>query len=175
VLSSIYNRRIRKILLSLYRIYSTTECVKGSIMFIEIPKDGYWLNEAAIKKAEEMYDAKYMGYWCTKRLDGKSWNESPVDVFYQPNPDVEKGHKNYFGLFVQNGSLYITDATSAFSVPIVGSVCEDGEVIVSRYRHDYVEKKGAMIDGGRDYTRTNMCKTVKVIVDSGEFIIEETK
>ena len=141
-------------------------------MFIETPKDGYWLKEASIKKVEDLRNAKYMGYWCTKRTDGKSWNESPVDVFYQPNPDTEKGHRNYFGLYVQGGSLYITDATSAFSEPIVGSICEDGEVIVSRYRHDYVAKKGAMIDGGRDYTRTNLCKTARVIVYGGEFVIE---
>jgi len=141
-------------------------------MFIETPKDGYWLKEASIKKVEDLRNAKYMGYWCTKRLDGKSWNESPVDVFYQYNPDIEAGHSNYFGIFLQNDSVYITDAKSCFSEPIVGSICEDGEVIVSRYRHDYVAKKGAMIDGGRDYTRTNMCKTAKVIVDGDKFVIE---
>jgi len=141
-------------------------------MFIETPKDGYWLKEVAIKKVEDLRNAKYMGYWCTKRLDGKSWNESPVDVFYQPNPDIEAGHSNYFGLYMRDGNLFITDAASAFSEPIVGSICEDGEVIVSRYRHDYVAKKGAMIDGGRDYTRTNLCKTAKVIVDGDKFVIE---
>jgi len=141
-------------------------------MFIETPKDGYWLKEVAIKKVEDLRNAKYMGYWCTKRTDGKSWNESPVDVFYQPNPDIEAGHSNYFGLYMRDGNLFITDAASAFSEPIVGSICEDGEVIVSRYRHDYVAKKGAMIDGGRDYTRTNLCKTAKVIVDGDKFVIE---
>ena len=141
-------------------------------MFIEIPKDGYWLKEASIKKVEDLRNAKYMGYWCTKRLDGKSWNESPVDVFYQPNPDVEAGHSNYFGLHVRDRNLFITDAASAFFEPIIGSICDDGEIIVSRYRHDYVAKKGAMIDGGRDYTRTNMCKTARVVVDGGEFVIE---
>jgi len=141
-------------------------------MFIETPKDGYWLKEVAIKKVEDLRNAKYMGYWCTKRLDGKSWNESPVDVFYQPNPDIEAGHSNYFGMYIRDRNLFITDAASAFSEPIIGSICDDGEVIVSRYRHDYVAKKGAMIDGGRDYTRTNMCKTTRVIVDGGEFVIE---
>lgn len=141
-------------------------------MFIETPKDGYWLKEASIKKTEELYGSKYMGYWCTKRTDGKSWNESPVDVFYQPNPDLSKGHKNYFGLFVQNGSLYITDATSAFSDPITGVLCEDGEVLVSRFRHDYVTKDGYMVDGGRDYLRCSMSPLATVTVVDGEFVIE---
>ena len=141
-------------------------------MFINTPKDGYWLKEANIKKAEELYGAKYMGYWCTKRLNGESWNDNPVDVFYQPNPDTEKGHKHYFGLFVQGGVLYITDATSAFSDPITGIETDDGEVIVSRYRHDYVEKDKYMIDGGRDYLRTSGGPFVRIRVDGPEFVIE---
>lgn len=141
-------------------------------MFINTPTDGYWLKEASIKKTEELYGAKYMGYWCTKRLNGESWNDNPVDVFYQSNPDVEKGHKHYFGLFVQNGTLYITDATSAFSDPITGIETHDGEVIVSRYRHDYVEKDNYMIDGGRDYLRTSGGPFVRIRVDGPEFVIE---
>jgi len=142
-------------------------------LFIKTPKDGYWFDETKIKKAEELYGAKYMGYWCTKRLNGKSWNDSPVDVFYQPNPDIEKGHKHYFGLFIQNGSLYITDASSALSETIVGMPCDDGEVIVSRYRHDCVEKDGRMVDGGRDYFRGSLHHTVHVNVKDGEFIFGE--
>jgi hypothetical protein len=142
-------------------------------MFIELPKDGYHFTESQIRKIEALKEAKYMGYWCTKRLDGNSWNERPVDVFYVENPNRDAGHSNYFGMFIQNDSIYITNAESCFSEPIVGSVCADGEVIVSRYRHDYVAKKGAMIDGGRDYTRTNMCPTARVTVDGGEFLIQE--
>lgn len=139
-------------------------------MFIKTPKDGYHIKQGGIAKAEEIYGAKYMGYWCTKRLDGKSWNDTPVDVFYQPNPDIEKGHSHYFGLFVQNGSLYINDASSAFSEPIAGIVTDDSEVIVSRYRHDYIEKGKYMIDGGRDYTRSSLHPIVTITVDGPNFI-----
>ena len=141
-------------------------------MFIKTPTDGYWIKEDGIKKAEELYGAKYMGYWCTKRSDGETWNENPVDVFYQPTPDLEKGHKYYFGLLIQSGSLYITDATSAFSDPITGIETNDGEVIVSRFRHDYVEKDEYMVDGGRDYFRTSGGPVVKIRVKGSEFIIE---
>lgn len=138
--------------------------------FINTPTDGYHFNEAQIKKIEELKDAKYMGYWCTKRLDG-SWNERPVDVFYQPNPNVELGHKHYFGMFVQNGSVWICDATTAFEEAIGGIITEDGEVLVSRFRHDYVTKEGGyMIDGGRDYLRSSLHPTICVEVKDGEFV-----
>lgn len=149
-------------------------------MFVKIPEDGYWFKKDGIRKIEEKYGAKYMGYWCTKSPRGY-WNESPVDVFYQPNPDTSKGHTHYFGMFIKNdpftgegsGSVYITEASTAFSEPISGIPTDDGEVIVSRYRHDYVTKDGRMIDGGRDYVRASMHPTVMVTVDGDRFVITE--
>lgn len=147
-------------------------------MFIEHDPKGYHFTAEGIKTIEDLKGAKYIGYWCTKRPKG-GWNEMPVDVFYVENPDRSLGHSNYFGMFrTHDNQVMITNAESCFSEPLVGSVCDDGEVIVSRYRHDYVEKKGAMIDGGRDYTRTNLCKTVRVEINGAEFtfsdIVEET-
>ena len=145
-------------------------------MFIDIPKDGYHFKANGIELICEKYNAQYMGYWCTKRKDD-SWNEQPVDVFYQENPNREQGHSNYFGMYIETRveqygrHVYITDAKSAFSEPMTGTVCDDGEVIVSRYRHDYIEKKGAMIDGGRDYVRTTGSKSVSVSVDGPNFVI----
>jgi hypothetical protein len=144
---------------------------RGVMMFIEIPKQGYHFSQGQIMVIEQKYNAKYMGPWCTKRPSG-GWNETPVDVFYQPNPDTEKGHKHYFGMFFQGKTLGITDATSAFSEPMAGIICEDGEVIVSRYRHDYVQKGDRMIDGGRDYTRSSVHPSASVTVVDGEFIIQ---
>lgn len=141
-------------------------------LYLEIPKDGYHIDRKGIKAVEKAYGAKYMGFWCTKRNNG-AWNETPVDVFYQPHADTEKGHSNYFGIYVQQGKPWITNAESAFSEPITGAICDDGEVIVSRYRHDYVEKKGAMIDGGRDYIRSNMCRLASVSVENNNFIIKQ--
>ena len=142
-------------------------------MFVKIPEDGYWFKKAGIQKIEENYGAKYMGYWCTKRPSG-GWNESPVDVFYVPNPDTSKGHTHYFGMFVRDDeNVYITEASTAFSDPISGIPTPDGEVIVSRYRHDYVEKDGRMIDGGRDYVRSSMHPTVRITVDGDQFVITE--
>jgi len=132
----------------------------------------YWLADDDVKKTEEIYDAKYMGYWCTKNSRG-DWNDNPVDVFYVENPDASKGHTHYFGIFYHGGNVYITEASTAFSEPMVGVLASDDEVLVSRYRYDYQEKNGVMIDGGRDYARTSLdSKMVSVKVKCSEFHFE---
>lgn len=137
-----------------------------------VTNEGYWFKAGGICQIEERYGAKYMGYWCTRNSRG-GWNERPVDVFYQPNPNKALGHSHYFGMFIQNDSVYITNAASAFSEPLTGALCPDGEVIVSRYVHDYIEKKGVMIDGGRDYVRSTTGKLIRVNVVGPDFIFEE--
>lgn len=128
-----------------------------------------WITSEGVTAVEEKYGAKYMGVWCTKNKRG-SWNEQPVDVFYQPNPDTSKGHTNYFGLFVRNGVLYICEASSAFSEPIYGVLTDENEILVSRCRNDYRTKNEYMIDGGRDYLRRSTeGDLVRVEVNEGEF------
>ena len=56
---------------------------------MKITHTPYYLNESSIKTLEEFYGARYMGTWCTKNRSGL-WNESPVEVFYQPKPDKRK-------------------------------------------------------------------------------------
>ena len=140
-------------------------------MFIKTPENGYHFNKDGIVKIEDFYGAMYMGYWTIKEANG-NWSNSPVDVFYQPNPDVSKGHSHYFGMYRDGLKAMICNAESAFSEPITGILTEDGEVIVSRYRHDCVFKEGYMIDGGRDYTRSSGGKFVNVTVKDGEFVLK---
>ncbi len=144
-------------------------------MFIKTPENGFHFNSDGIAKIAEHYGAKYMGPWSILRQSG--WSIDPVDIFYQPNPDLSKGHSHYFGMFrTFEGQAMITNAESAFSEPITGLLTDDGEVLVSRYRHDYVEKGPYMIDGGRDYLRTSGNnadgKLVKITVVDGEFQFE---
>ena len=78
-------------------------------------------------------------------------------------------------MYVRYNSSYIIDASSAFSVPITGILTNDGEVIVSRYRHDYIVKDGYIIDGGRDYLKcsgNSLTTFVNVSVEDGEFVFE---
>ena len=140
-------------------------------LFVKIPEHGYHFNENGIKLIEEKYGAKYIGYWCTKRSTG-GWNDIPVDVFYQPNPDTSKGHSHYFGMFRQNDRMWITNAESAFEDPLTGVICENGEVLISRYRHDYRTSGDRMIDGGRDYIRVSLHPLASVSIVDGNFVIE---
>jgi hypothetical protein len=143
-------------------------------MHIYNSKDGYWFTEEGIKIIEERYNAKYMGYWCSNH--GGRWQEVPLDVFYVENPDPSKGHSNYFGMFRKGIHVAITDASSCFSEPITGVLCPDGEVAVSRYRHDYRNAGSGAIDGGRDYLKlvgeAVYYPKIKVTVDGGEFKFE---
>jgi hypothetical protein len=142
---------------------------------IKTPTKGYHLSEAGIRQMEEHYGAKYMGYWSTVAKSG-GWTYEPIDVFYQPNPDLSKGHSNYFGIVIRDGVVYITDASPVFSQPIYGVLCEDGEVIVSRYRHDCVVKGNHMVDGGRDYMRKSMnSPVVRINVDGPKFKFRKEK
>jgi len=140
---------------------------------MHIKNTPYHFTDKGIKKLEELYNAKYMGHWCTKRPDG-TWHDMPVDVFYQENPDRSKGHSNYFGMFInERGQAMITNAESAFSEQITGMLCEDGEVLVSRYRNDYQTKGDVMVDGGRDYLRYSGGRYIRVTAENGEFNFSE--
>jgi len=137
-------------------------------------RDPYWFTSAGIEKIEKMRNAKYMGYWCGRDNQG-NWAEQPLDVFYDPEPDTKKGHGHYFGLVVQHDKVLITNAESCFSESMVG-VMEDGEIYVSRYRHDFVQTPGGkIIDGGRDYVKTNVepAGCITVTVEGDEFIFEQ--
>lgn len=78
-------------------------------------------------------------------------------VFYDPNPDLNKGHSYYPTIFYDYvyESTIITDGTLTVKTPFNG-IEENGIVYASKYRHDYVKTpSGLFIDGGRDYIRSN--------------------
>lgn len=132
--------------------------------------DGFHFKSSGIKKIEDYYGGKYIGYFCVRGSNG-GWSEMPVDVFYQPNPDVSKGHSNYFGMFRDAANrVMITNAQSAFEHPMLAIVAKDGEIVFSRYRHDYrVSKDGTVfIDGGRDYSRYGWCNSVDDVDNNRE-------
>jgi hypothetical protein len=147
-------------------------------MMTKIDQSSYWFKKDGIVKAEEMYDAKHMGFWCKKTTAGW-WTDYPVDVFYQKNPDTSKGHTHYLGLFLDQGQLFVTKADSAFDVPITGLMLPSGEVIVSRHRHHCITTEaGYMIDGGRDYIRYSTPRgvtahLVSVTVRDGQFSFDD--
>jgi hypothetical protein len=83
-----------------------------------------------------------------------------ITVFYTNNPDTEKGHKHYYGYFVQGDKLFVTDASFVNGLKISGGVGVDGQFYYSTTRHDYrTFGDGLFVDGGQSYLRTNCNKT----------------
>ena len=103
-----------------------------------------------IGKIEQHYNAKFV---CetTLKTKGDGWLNAPVAVFYTEQAHPEGS--NWFGLYYNtDGYLMVTDAQSALE-PFDGLMLEDGSVFYSRFRWDYREAAGTMVDGGRDYMR----------------------
>jgi outer membrane protein assembly factor BamB len=93
----------------------------------------------------------------------------PVEVFYgsQEHP-VSKSR--YFALYRSNGILMITDGSFIEDQEIEAVVANNGEIIYSRYRHDYrTSKDGSVfIDGGRAYTRCSLdARRITLIIRHG--------
>jgi hypothetical protein len=133
-------------------------------MNIKLPEK--FFDSLKIEVVEQKYNAKYIGAWAVKTKDG-GWSLHPVEVFYQPVLK-DPSHSHYFGIYVSHdGHVYICNAESAFSDPILGVVADDGEIVVSGYRHDYRTSTdgSAFIDGGRDYTRSNKVAIKLTMVD----------
>ena len=127
-----------------------------------------FLNPDGITKVENMYNAKYVFESCLKTKDG-GWCNMPVAIFY-----TEEAHpkgSNYFGLYRNDfGDFMITDGISA-TEPFDALQAGD-DVIYSRYRHDFREHNGYMVDGGRDYFRRSADGTpVKLCVNKDKLEI----
>jgi len=129
-------------------------------------------------RVEANYSAKYVCETCVKGKDG--WVNNSVSIFYQPDPTkVPEGGSQWFGIFWQAmhphdpespKGLMICNAITAVETDITGIVADNGDVIYSRYRHDYrwSPDKSVMIDGGRDYDRHNMggeLVTLRIVED----------
>lgn len=130
-----------------------------------------------IDAVEKHYGVKYIGDFCLKNRDG-GWCEFPTAIFYQANPNIELGHSNYLGVFVRqnDNAIMLTNGASAFDDPITGVVANDGEIIYSRYRHDFRTSTDgtAFVDGGRDYVRRNIVsKTVTLVIDKDKLVVQD--
>lgn len=123
-----------------------------------------------ISEIENKYNAKYVGEFCLKTRDG-SWADEAASIFYQKTPPVA-GYSHYFALIKRDGQIYITSGQSAVEGTIWGIQAKDGEIIYSRFRHDYrVSKdKSVFIDGGRDYTKSSLNELIPMNIVDGKFM-----
>jgi len=129
-----------------------------------IKNESILFSEDTIRRLEEIYKAVYV---CDSQIKTKSgWSDNPVAVFYTAQPHPEGS--NYFGIFMRDKKPFICNAESALA-PFVGAVKKNGDIVYSRFRHDYVEFDGAYcIDGGRDYVRLGgpeMPQTVQLKIE----------
>jgi len=103
-----------------------------------------------------------------------NWINLPFSFFYTDEPHPEGS--NYFAYYhdMLNNRMMVTDGVSILDQTIDGAVAFNGDIIYSRCRHDCVtsEDGSVMIDGGRDYTRTDAEVVVhmKVNVDKLEVV-----
>ncbi|CAM6055317.1 unnamed protein product [Sphagnum tenellum] len=108
----------------------------------------YWpLKVAEIEKKK---NATYIGDFCLS--DGTSWSEQAYAVFFNETP-ANPSYSQYFALGVRDRYVFITDGASVTQGHWNGIVADDGEIIYSRFRHDFRESTdgSVIVDGGRDY------------------------
>jgi len=108
------------------------------------------LPDVVIRDIEKKYKAKYIIDSCLKS-DRGNWLNFPAAFFYAEEKHPEGS--NYFAFYKLDGSTYITNGIRITEGVFNGFLFEDGELVHSRYRHDWFEHRGAMVDGGRDYFR----------------------
>jgi len=91
----------------------------------------------------------------------------PVAVFRNANPDRSKNHKDFMLLWMNEKNAGVVSGMDADEMEEYryqnGMHCPDcKEVIYSVNRHDYRKCKcgRCMVDGGKDYFRTNMVGTI---------------
>ena len=106
------------------------------------------LSDKTIELIEYKYNAKYLIDSCLKTKRGY-YADQPVAFFY--TPEKHSNGSNFFGIYFSNEKFMITDGHDIVNQKIIGIANEDGEVIHSRYVHDFVTHKGLSIDGGLEY------------------------
>lgn len=129
------------------------------------------IGEKGINHFEQKYNATYVADLCLKDKYG-NWANEPAAIFYQETPP-QPGYSNYFAVVVHGTQAYITSGESAVSEPIAGIRADDGEIVFSRYRHDFRKSKddSVFIDGGRDYTKhNNPSRLVEITIVDGEIL-----
>ena len=134
-----------------------------------------FLKPESIPLVEKKYNAKYLLETCIKNLSGE-WCNFPAAIFYakEPHPDGS----NYFALYIhpERGGVMITDGISAVKDVVFNGVDTGNGVLYSRYRHDYRVVNECMVDGGRDYFRSNgNGKPVEFMVDKDKIVFNELK
>jgi len=125
-----------------------------------------------IDKVIEIYEKKDgvdIKYVCTTDLRA---SDLPADIFYRSTPHPEFGNR-YFGLYKNHlGQLMITNADIVEDLEFGMIKSSNNEWYYSSSHHDCIFIEDKMIDGGRQYIRSQGLEDIFNIVD-GEFVYEQ--
>ena len=106
----------------------------------------------------------------------------PVNVYYNENPDKNKGYNNYFYIFPEKlnkiiiGSLNKKEVEkNRYQDAVACLKCD--EIIYSKYPHDFhsCSCSSVYVDGGRDYLKISGNKSDFEIVKLDLFNMKEYK
>ena len=118
-----------------------------------------WINHGVPHLVEEhrasIEKSRNAKFVCELSVKGKfGWTDNPAMIFFQETPPKPE-FSNYFGLIHQVDSWYIIDGSSVVGIPIEGIETKAGEIIYSRFRHDFrkAQTEEIWVDGGLDYGR----------------------
>jgi hypothetical protein len=128
----------------------------------------------SIENIEKICKAKDAKYVCDTTLK----NGKDCSIFYAKEPHPESNSR-YFGMYYVKNDIYICNASDVEDQQITGVIADNGDIIYSRFRHDYRKSDdgSVWIDGGRDYTRCGMydkSKFVELRVKNGSLSIEKS-
>jgi hypothetical protein len=90
---------------------------------------------------------KYVGQFPLRNKSGE-FTDFAADVFYEPNPNLELGHSNYFSVYRTSDGVYITKADHVETLLLNVYTDTDGNFIYPRFQHDFRGFDGNHIDGG---------------------------
>lgn len=152
-------------------------------MNVDLSLSKYW-DWIDIKNFEEKYKVKFVCESSIKSNNG--WRDASSLIFYNEIPHPKGSNYMAFSYDYIKDEYVISDGISVADIEIYGVVADNGDVIYSRFRHDYrfTKDNSAWIDGGRDYTRSCAGRSVTLMIidgqlkvikeDSSEEVIEET-
>jgi hypothetical protein len=111
------------------------------------------LSPEALRRIEQHHAVVYLGDFAVPLTNG-NWSDQPYPVFWQEilkQPD----HKHYITIYPDGDDFYIADATGVAAHAWDAVPAQSGEVIYSRFHHDYRESHdgSVFVDGGADYFR----------------------
>jgi len=136
-------------------------------MNVDLSLSKYW-DWVYLEKFEENYNAKFVCESSIKTKNG--WRDASSLIFYSEVPHPNGSNYMAFSYDYIKDEYVVSDGISVANIEISGVVADNGDVIYSRFRHDYrfSKDKSVWIDGGRDYTRSCAGKSVIMMIIDGQ-------